>query len=66
MKHDINNPLYATIMFNGSYVVADSGINYCYDQVGDGHHCFKSNGQCISAKKIDDLSESLCYNENIE
>jgi hypothetical protein len=42
-------------------VSADEG--YCYDQVGDGHHCYQKENRCEKAQKEDDIAESHCYRE---
>jgi hypothetical protein len=42
-------------------VSADKG--YCYDQVGDGHHCYQKENRCEKAQKEDDIAESHCYRE---
>jgi len=44
-----------------SLVNADSG--YCYDQVGDGHHCFEKEKRCERAERQDEIAESHCYTE---
>jgi hypothetical protein len=44
-----------------SLVNADSG--YCYDQVGDGHHCFEKEKRCETAQRQDEMAESPCYTE---
>jgi len=45
-----------------SSVKADS--DYCYDQVGDGHHCFERENRCENAQKHDEIAESHCYKES--
>jgi hypothetical protein len=44
-----------------SLVNADSG--YCYDQVGDGYHCFSNEKRCERALRQDEMAESHCYTE---
>jgi hypothetical protein len=44
-----------------SLVNADS--DYCYDQVGDGHHCFEKEKSCERAQRQDEIAESHCYTE---
>ena len=36
---------------------------YCYDQVGEGHLCYKTEKKCNNEMKKDDIAESPCYNE---
>ena len=38
--------------------------DFCYDQVGDGRHCFEKEKRCDRAQKHDELAESPCYNED--
>jgi hypothetical protein len=45
-----------------SSVSADK--DFCYDQVGDGHHCFEKEGNCKDAEKHDEIAESHCYKED--
>ena len=42
-------------------VNADRG--YCYDQVGDGYHCFANEKRCERAQRQDEIAESPCYTE---
>lgn len=44
-----------------SLVNADS--DSCYDQVGDGHHCFQNEKRCEGAQRQDEIAESPCYTE---
>jgi hypothetical protein len=43
---------------------ANAEIDFCYDQVGDGHYCFEKKGKCETASKDDRMAESPCYNED--
>jgi len=45
-----------------SSVSADK--DFCYDQVGDGHHCFEKVGNCRDVQKHDEIAESHCYKED--
>jgi len=45
-----------------SSVIADS--DYCYDKVGDGHHCFERENRCEKAQKHDGITKSHCYKED--
>lgn len=38
--------------------------DFCYDQVGDGRHCFEKEKRCDQAQKNDELAESPCYTED--
>lgn len=38
--------------------------DFCYDQVGDGRHCFEKEKRCDQAQKHDELVESPCYTED--
>ena len=42
---------------------ANADIDFCYDQVGDGHYCFDKKGKCEIANKDDSMAESPCYND---
>jgi len=44
-----------------SLVNADS--DSCYDEVGDGHHCFQNGKRCETAQRQDEIAESPCYSE---
>ena len=44
-----------------SLVSADSGS--CYDEVGDGHHCFQNEKRCERAQRQDEIAESPCYTQ---
>ena len=37
--------------------------SFCYDQVGDGHHCFDTEKKCKQIQKHDDIAESPCYSK---
>jgi hypothetical protein len=57
--------LLSVSIFSLSYpspVNADA--DYCYDQVGDGHHCFEKEKRCDKAQKDDEIAESHCYKED--
>jgi hypothetical protein len=41
--------------------VANATDSFCYDQVGDGHHCFDKEKKCKQIQKHDDIAESPCY-----
>ena len=47
--------------FSLSHDSANADIDFCYDQVGDGHYCFDKKGKCEIANKADSIAESLCY-----
>ncbi len=38
--------------------------DFCYDQVGDGHHCFEKEKMCDKAQRHDEIAESHCYKEH--
>ena len=38
--------------------------DYCYDQVGDGHNCYKTKQKCRNEQKHDEIAESHCYIED--
>ena len=44
-----------------SLVNADS--DSCFDEVGDGHHCFQNEKRCESAQRQDEIAESPCYTD---
>lgn len=59
--------LIVALIDNLSYlspVNADKDKDYCYDQVGDGHFCFKKENKCEKAQKHDEIAESPCYNRD--
>ena len=39
--------------------------NYCYDQVGDGRHCFEEQSNCHKTQKHDEIAESPCYKDGL-
>jgi len=48
-----------------SYLSSVNGDkDFCYDQVGDGRHCFEKEKGCDQAQKNDELAESPCYTED--
>jgi hypothetical protein len=48
-----------------SYLSSVNAVkDFCYDQVGDGRHCFENEKRCDQAQKHDELAESPCYNED--
>lgn len=47
-----------------SSVYADKGKDLCYDQVGDGHLCFKKESTCNKVQKHDEIAESPYYNQD--
>jgi hypothetical protein len=49
--------------FSLSHDSANADIDFCYDQVGDGHYCFEKKGKCEIANKDDSMAESPCYGE---
>lgn len=42
-------------------VNASSNDLFCYDQIGDGHHCFEREKKCQQVQKHDQIAESPCY-----
>ena len=49
---------------NIAWSKSDKDKDYCYDEVGDGHYCFKSKEKCGVEDKSDDIAESPCYNKD--
>jgi hypothetical protein len=48
-----------------SYLSSVNAVkDFCYDQVGDGRHCFEKEKRCDQAQKRDELAESPCYYED--
>lgn len=41
--------------------VVNATDSFCYDQVGDGHHCFDTEKKCKQVQKHDHIAESPCY-----
>jgi hypothetical protein len=37
---------------------------FCYDEVGDNEFCFKSEQDCNSSQKDNQIAESNCYEED--
>ena len=50
--------------FSLSHDSANADIDFCYDQVGDGHYCYDKKAKCEIAIKVDSMAESLCYDES--
>jgi len=50
-------------IFSLSHDSANADIDFCYDLVGDGHHCFEKKVKCEIVNKDDSMAESPCYNE---
>jgi hypothetical protein len=49
--------------FSLSHDSANADIDFCYDQVGDGHYCFEKTGQCAIASRDNNMAETTCYGE---
>lgn len=56
----------SVVTIGSSYKIAtvNADKGYCYDQVGDGHHCYQKENSCQKAQKEDDIAESHCYKED--
>lgn len=50
-------------IFSLSEDSANGDIDFCYDQIGDGHYCFEKKGKCEIANKDDSMAESPCYHD---
>ena len=50
--------------FSLSHDSANADIDFCYDQVGDGHYCYDKKAKCEIAIKVDSMAESFCYDES--
>jgi len=50
--------------FSLSHDSANADIDFCYDQIGDGHYCYDKKAKCEIAIKVDSMAESLCYDES--
>lgn len=44
-----------------SLVNASNGNSFCYDQIGDGNHCFRTERNYQQMQKHDQIAESPCY-----
>jgi hypothetical protein len=45
--------------FSLSHDSANADIDFCYDQVGDGHYCFEETGQCAIAVEMTTWQKAL-------
>lgn len=52
------------VTFSLSHDSANADIDFCYDQVGEGHYCFEKTGQSAIASRDDSMAESPCYGED--
>ena len=50
----------SAIINANSYNVALGDEDFCYDQVGDGQHCFEALQKCKN-QRHDGIAESPCY-----
>lgn len=53
----------SAIINANSYNVALGDEDFCYDQVGDGQHCFEALQKCKNQQRHDDIAESPCYRD---
>lgn len=53
-----------SILIASNLASVNADKDFCYDQVGDGRHCFEKEKRCDLAQKHDELAESPCYNED--
>ena len=53
----------SAIIYANSYNVAWGDEDFCYDQVGDGQHCFEDLQKCKNQQRHDDIAESPCYRD---
>ena len=53
----------SAIIYTNSFNVAWSDEDFCYDQVGDGQHCFEVLQKCKNQQRNDDIAEIHSYSE---
>jgi hypothetical protein len=53
----------SVLLFAVSTNFVTASKSFCYDQVGDGQHCFDTEKKCKQIQKHDNIAESPCYNE---
>lgn len=59
----ILSAILSAIIYANSYNVALGDEDFCYDQVGDGQHCFEALQKCKNQQRHDDIAESPCYRD---
>ena len=48
-----------------NYHLVNIILDFCYDEVGDGHYCFEKMEKCEYAEKDDQIAETPCYSEDL-
>lgn len=59
----ILSAILSAIIYANSYNVVLGDEDFCYDQVGDGKHCFEALQKCKNQQRHDDIAESPCYRD---
>jgi len=53
-----------TIISSYNTITVNADNDFCYDQVGEGNHCFEKEKRCDKAQRHDEIAESPCYNKD--